>query len=161
MRFPGVTDLWQNLQELGFVLGRTLASVWHLVAAWLLLIAWIAWWLRGVNWRRAWGVLAQGAWLPLVAVAVAGALVWSQIAPASGTVLGVHVPNFWWQLGGVGLLAGLTLFCGYLQGVLGWTPEEVEIEPAHIEHDVHGHSHDPGHGHHGHAAEPTHVVDHH
>ncbi|HLJ96986.1 MAG TPA: hypothetical protein VKU02_27730 [Gemmataceae bacterium] len=97
---------------------------------WLVLIAWLAWWLWGVNWQQAWVVLAQGAWLPLVLLMVTGALVWSQLAPSACTFLGgVVVPNFWWQLGGVILLAAVTLFCGWLQGLFGWTPSVVSFDP--------------------------------
>jgi hypothetical protein len=48
------------------------------------------------------------------------------------------IPNFWWQLGGVGLLVGTALFCGWLQGVLGWTPEEIDLEPP-VHAAAHGH----------------------
>jgi hypothetical protein len=38
-------------------------------------------------------------------------------------------------------VALLTLFCGWLQGVLGWTPPEIELEPpaAPVGHHDHGH----------------------
>jgi hypothetical protein len=52
------------------------------------------------------------------------------------------VPNFLWQLGAVGALAAIALFCGWLQGYFGWTPEEVSVEPAPA---AHGHGHDHGH----------------
>jgi len=35
-----------------------------------------------------------------------------------------------WQLGGVGLLVAVTLLCGWLQGVFGWTPAEINLEPV-------------------------------
>ena len=39
------------------------------------------------------------------------------------------------------LLAALTLLCGWLQGLLGWTPAEVNLEPpVAVEH---GHGHGP------------------
>ena len=111
--------------------------------SWLLLIPWLAWWLWGVNWKRAWAVLAQGAWLPLLLLVIVTALVWSQMAPSDCTCLGfVAVPNFWWQLGGVSLLVAITLLCGWLQGVFDWTPAEVSLEPPeapamHHEHEHH------------------------
>ena len=109
---------------------------------WLLLIAWLAWWLWGVNWKNAWTVLAQGAWLPVLLLMIVSALVWSQIAPSDCSCLGfVRVANFWWQLGGVGLLVAVTLFCGWLQGVLGWTPSEISLEPPPAPALEHGHGH--------------------
>jgi hypothetical protein len=108
---------------------------------WLLLIAWLAWWLGGVNWNTAWAVLAEGAWLPVILIMIVGALVWSQIAPSDCACLGfITVPNFWWQLGGVSLLVAITLFCGWLQGVFGWTPVAVSLEPPEPTAE-HGHAH--------------------
>src|SRR5206468_12679263 len=107
---------------------------------WLLLIGWAAWWLWGVNWKQAWAVLALGAWLPVLLLMIASALVWSQIAPSDCSCLGfVTVPNFWWQLGGVGLLAAITLFCGWVQGVFGWAPAEIDLEPPPTADDGQGH----------------------
>jgi hypothetical protein len=78
--------------------------------------------------------------VPLVLILVVSALVWSQLAPSDCSCLGfITVPNFWWQLGGVGLLAAVTLFCGWLQGVFGWTPAEVELEPPMPAGHGHGH----------------------
>jgi hypothetical protein len=54
---------------------------------------------------------------------------------------GMVLANFWWQLGAVGLIAGSALFCGWLQGYFGWTPAEMELEPA-------VHAAEAGHGHH-------------
>lgn len=107
-----------------------------------LLIAWIAWWLLGVNWSKAWLVLAQGAWIAVVLVVVVSALVWSQIMPASKCLGFTSIPNFWWQLCLTSSIAGLALFCGWLQGYKGWTPIEISLEPpAPAPHDLH-------HGHH-------------
>jgi hypothetical protein len=72
---------------------------------------------------------------------VAGALAWSQLAPGPCNCLGfMTVPNFWWQLGDVGLLVILTLLCGWVQGAMGWQPAEIEIEPVAAAPD-HGHGH--------------------
>jgi hypothetical protein len=92
-----------------------------------------------VNWKKTWSVLAQGAWAPVVLLMVVGALVWSQISPTTAG------PNFWWQLGWVSVLAAVTLFCGWLQGVFGWTPAEINLDPPAAGH---GHDHGHGHGHH-------------
>src|SRR5262249_42972354 len=88
-----------------------------------LLIAWVAWWLRAVGWRKAWPVLARGGWAPLVLLMIVAALVWSRLAPSTYDDLGfVRIGNFWWQLGAVSLLAGVTLLCGWLQGLFHWAP---------------------------------------
>ena len=117
-------------------LGTLVLQLGELLAGWLLLIAWLGWWLCGVNWRKLWPVLAQGAWAPVVLLIVIGSLVWSQIAPSECSCLKiVSIPNFWWQLGEVSLLAASALLCGWLQGIIQWTPGEVSVEPA-----LHGHS---------------------
>jgi hypothetical protein len=129
-------ELIANLATLAYEL---LALAWHYV----LFIVWIAWWLWGVNWKRGWAFLGQGAWAPLVLLMLVSALVWSRIAPGRCDCLGiVSVPNFLWQLGYVSMLVAIALFCGWLQGVFHWSPAEINLEPP-----LHGHGgHDHGHG---------------
>jgi WD40 repeat protein len=92
------------------------------------LMAWIAWCLWGVNWDKTWPVLAQGGWIPLVLIAVGGAFVWSQVAPSDRSFPGLSlVPNFYWQLGSVAGLIAVALFCGWLQGIMGWTPAAIGL----------------------------------
>jgi hypothetical protein len=133
-------DILQTILDLLTSLSHLLYILLHLLLGWALLLAWAAWWLKGVNWSRAWPVLAQGAWVGVVLLAVLGALAWSQIAPGELNLGFTAVPNFWWQLGAVGFLVGGTLFLGWLQGILGWTPAEVALEPA-----ENGHSHEHPH----------------
>ena len=107
---------------------------------------WCAWWLWAVNWKKAWPVLAEGGWVPVVLLTLVSALAWSQIFPASCGCLGFPIPNFWWQLGSCAALACVALFCGWLQGRLGWGPADVSFEPP---AGHHGHAHGPGHHGHG------------
>jgi hypothetical protein len=138
-----VTELWDAIVQIGTGLSRLVLVLGQFALAWSLLIAWLAWWLLAVNWRRLWPVLAQGAWAPVLLLLVISAAVWSQIDPTDGYFLGfTSVPNFWWQLGDVLVLAALTLCCGWLQDQLGWTPAEVSLEPP--AEPAHGHDH----GHH-------------
>jgi hypothetical protein len=116
----------------------------------LLLIGWIAWWLLCVNWKKAWKVLAEGAWTGLVLLLLLTALVWSRIVPTTAILFGaIKIPNFWWQLGAASGLVLLALFCGWLQGVFGWTVLEVNVEPLpSVSHDDgHGHGANQGNGH--------------
>ena len=72
---------------------------------------------------------------------VLAALVWSALEPAQVSFFDVlTIGNFWWQLGAVGLVVGLALFCGWLQGIFGWAPAEVSLEPP-----VHAHASDHAH----------------
>jgi hypothetical protein len=139
------------LQTLGQQLVVLLSALWQLVLAlgelladqgpWALLLAWAAWWLWAVNWRRAKAVLAGGAWVAVVLILLIAARVWASVAPGDLTLFGfARVPNFWWQLGAVSLVMGVGLFFGWLQGVLGWTPPEIDLgPPAHesLGHDPH------------------------
>lgn len=142
-------QLGNTLWQLILVLGQLVVELGGLILVWSLLIAWLAWWLWAVNWRKVWPQLAAGGWAPVVLLVVMGALVWSSIAAS---------PNFWWQLGGAILLAASALFCGWLQGVFGWHPAEIEIGPT--AYAVPGHPHhevEAAHAHgHGEAAEPEH-----
>lgn len=136
-----------------------MADQWRmLVLGLLLLIAWVAWWLWGVNWVKAWDWLARGAWVAVVLLVILGALVLSQIASYPLNLRVAEVPNFWWQLGGTTILACIALFCGWLQGVMGWMPSEIPTYPPDATHDdARGHEHPVGtfHGHeHAHADEP-------
>jgi hypothetical protein len=125
-----VADLSATFAELIQVLLKLVTELLALGLHWSLLIAYVAWWLFGVNWSKAWPVLARGAWVPLTVFLVATAIVWSQMAPSDCTCLRVvTIKNFWWQLGDVGLLAAIALFCGWLQGVMHWAPAEISLEP--------------------------------
>lgn len=121
-----LVSLWQILVNLGVVVVGIIALGLH----WFALLAWLAWWLFGVNWRKVWPVLSGGGWVPLVLLMVIAAAGWAALQPVPCPCLGfATVPPFWWQLGGVSLLVAVTLFCGWLQGQLGWTPAEVSFEP--------------------------------
>jgi hypothetical protein len=137
-----VEDLAHSFVQLLIALGHVAGDLLALAAGWLLLIVWLVWWLWAVNWRRIWPVLAQGAWMPVVLLLVVAAIVWSQISPSTITLFGaVPLGNFWWQLGAVALLAGLALFCGWLQGVFGGVPPDINLEPPPPVTPEHGHSH--------------------
>jgi hypothetical protein len=142
-----VSDLWQKLGsqllDLGHTLGRMLYEANAAFPLWPLLLVWVAWWLLAVNWRKTWPVLARGGWAPVVLLVLMAALVWSRLAPATVPLYpGGVMPNFWWQLVVVGLLAASALFCGWLQGVVGRVPPEISYEPPAA--PAHGHDH----GHH-------------
>ena len=127
------------LLQIGVLLGRLLYPLLMWIVNWLPLLLWVAWWLWAADWKKIWPILGQGAWAPAVLLIIAAAMGWSQIAPSYCDCLGVRVPNFWWQLGACGLLAAIALFCGWVQGLLGWEPPEISFEPpAEVAHE-HGH----------------------
>ena len=132
-------DIWDSLWNLGVDLGALVAGVLALAMRWSLVIAWVVFWLWAVNWKKLWPVLAHGAWVPFVLLMVIAAIAWSRLDPTDCTCLGfVTVPNFWWHLGGVSLLMALTFLCGWVQGLFGWEPAELDLQAPVIT----PHSHD-------------------
>jgi hypothetical protein len=72
---------------------------------------------------------------------IVAALVWSQMVPSDCRCLGtITVANFWWQLEALALLVAATMFCGWLQGLFGWAPTEIDLDPPVVgHHAVHDH----------------------
>jgi len=115
-----LAQLLNILGSLATAVGELILWLGRLVFTNWLLIVWIAWWLWGVNWNKTWQVLARGAWVPVALLMVVTALVWSEMTQGAG---------FLWRFGEVCLVAAVTFFCGWLQGVFGWTPAEIDLEP--------------------------------
>jgi hypothetical protein len=156
-------ELWHTLQQLATVLGSLLVEVLALALRWSLAIAWAAWWLWAVDWRKLWPVLGQGAWAPVSLFALLGALVWALWFPSAYSLAGIgltdrEIPNFSWQLLAVAFLLGTAAFCGWVQRLYHWEPAEIVLEPV-GGHAMHGHDpHGDAHGasHHGSVDQHTH-----
>jgi hypothetical protein len=132
------------LKLTGEMLGQTFASFGPYLAVLLPVVAWCAWWLGGVNWKKCWPMLASGGWVPVVLLAGVAVLAWTKLRPGDVSWAGgVTIPHGWWQAGAVAGFVAAALFCGWLQGYFGWTPQEIAVEPP-----AHGHGHDHGDGHH-------------
>jgi hypothetical protein len=84
---------------------------------------WCAWCFFFVRWVDLWPVLARGGWVGVLVLGFLAALVWSSLFPRPMAGL----PNFYWQLGAVGLLVAIALLMGGLQGILGWSPAPVRL----------------------------------
>jgi hypothetical protein len=136
---PGI---WHSLTILFTTLVVLIMQLAALGFHWLLWIVWAAWCLWGVNWKKTRHVLALGGWAPAVLLMLLIAIIWSRLAttPLYGFA---WLPNFWWQLAYVSMLAAIAMFCGWLQGVFHWTPHQINLDPP-----AHGHGHDHAHGHH-------------
>jgi hypothetical protein len=137
-----MAEFWDTLGQLVTNLATLLGLLSTLAFRWALGIAWVAWWLFAVDWKKAWPVLARGAWAPVVLLVLVAALVWSRLDPSP-----TEPGDFWWRLGGVSLLVAMALVCGWLQGVFGIRPPEISVEPV-VAHGA-GHEHPVGtfHGH--------------
>lgn len=115
------------------LLSKMLEKLVQDAMGWSLLIVWLAWSLFGINWKKAWPVLAQGAWAPLGLALVLVAMAWSQMTPAA--------PHFWWKLAKIGFVVAASFFCGWVQGYFGWQPAEVNLEPLAPAANGHGNEH--------------------
>lgn len=108
------------------------------------LIAFVAWCLLAVNWRRAWPVLGNGGWVPLVLIGGMAAAVWAFVFPTPHILFGhITVPNGLWQLAAVAVLMCVALLCGWLQTRLGWYPPDISFTPP-APMPLHGHD-EPAH----------------
>jgi len=138
-----VVDIFNTLVQLVTAFLTLIVEIGALALRNVLLIAWVAWWLWGVNWNKAWAVLTRGGWVVVVLLTVLAAMAWAAIFPSTYEVFGLfQVANFWWQLAAVTVIVLLALFCGWVQGVFGWAPAEIELEPPVPHHDAHhGHAH--------------------
>jgi hypothetical protein len=135
-------SIWQTLLLLLQTLLTLVLQVSSLGLHWVVWIVLGAWCLWGVNWKKARHVLAGGGWAPALLLIFLIALVWSRLVVSQGPSF-LPLPNFWWQLCYVSILACIALFCGWLQSVFHWTPHDITFDPP-----AHGHGHDHGHGHH-------------
>ena len=135
-------SIWQTLVLLFHTIGTLLIQLSSLGLHWLVWIIWIAWCLWGVNWKKARHFLACGAWAPAILLVFLIAMVWSRIEPRACDCLGfAKLPNFWWQLGYVSMLAGVAMICGWLQSAFHWTPHDINLDPPAHGHGEHGHAH--------------------
>ncbi len=134
-------EVFLTLGQLFLLLGTLIVQILNLILQWSLILVWLAVALLAINWKNIWPTLAKGAWLPGVLLIIIASIVWASIAPSSCNCLGfMTVGNFWWQLGAVSLIATVTLLCGWLQGLLNWTPGEISFDPPPAE-DEFGHHH--------------------
>ena len=114
-----------------------LLSVLLMLLPWAL---WCVWWLFAVNWHKAWPMLADGGWAPVVLLMIVASLSWAMIDSRPCNCLGfMVVPNGWWQFGNVCTLTALAFVCGWLQGYFAWTPAEISVEPPLVAHEHHAH----------------------
>ncbi|MCS7166442.1 MAG: hypothetical protein RMI91_00685 [Gemmatales bacterium] len=140
-----MSELLEVLFDLITNFVRLLAVLATLALCYAWLLAWLAWWLWLVDWRRFWGALRQGAWLPLLmALAFVSYLAWSVGMPVPGErELGSLTP-----IALSLVLLGSVLLCGWLQTVFAWHPTEISLETEASmaqEHKHPGEEHGPHH----------------
>ena len=66
-----------DLARLLAVLGDMVRQLTQLLIAVLPWALWSAWWLFAVNWRKAWPMLAEGGWVPVVLLMIVASFAWA------------------------------------------------------------------------------------
>jgi len=110
--------LLENLAQLFGALWNLIYALLAGVLPWTPLLAWVVFWLFGVNWEKLRGVLLSGGWIGLVLLGIVMILVWGVVAPPeAGThsLLGLTVSNFVGKTVYVTMLFSIMLLCGSVQ----------------------------------------------
>ena len=147
-------ELLQSLLQLVSAVWDLLITLIVLARPWLPLIAWVAFWLFAVDWRRLGNVFWSGGWIGVVLIGIVWALVWGVVAPPETGrhyILVLSVSNFVGKIVYVAALLCIMLLCGAVQNsglVDPWVRFE-DDEPAPADHhpaDAHAH-HADAHAH--------------
>lgn len=152
-----MSELWNSLVQLFDALLHLVLSLGGLLVPFLPLVAWVAFWLFAVNWRKLSTVLRQGGWTGVALIGFVTILVWGLIAPppdGAHHILGLTLSNYYGKLVYVTTLVCIMLLCGSVQlsGALDCCVTFAEApadDHGHSNHGHSGHAHD-GHGDHGH-----------
>lgn len=147
-------ELWNSLVQLFDALLQLALSLGGLLVPFLPLIAWVAFWLFAVNWRKLSTVLRQGGWTGVALISFVTILVWGLVAPpADGAhhILGLTLSNYYGKLVYVTTLVCIMLLCGSVQLSGAFDCCVTFAEAPADDYGDHGHGHgDHGHGHDGH-----------
>ena len=155
-------EILTALLDLLLALGALCLAVGSSLLPWIPLLAWIAFWMLAVDWRRLRVVQLSGGILGLVLLGLVAVLVWAVIAPPAGgrhSLLGLEVTNLTGKLIYVTALIVIMQLCGAVQ-LSGCCDSLLSLElpesgaGGHEGHGVdHGHHesahHGDGHGGHG------------
>ena len=72
-----MVDILNTSIQLVVTLATLIVEIGSLALRHALVITWVAWWLWGVNWSKAWGALARGGWVGVVLLTLIAAATWS------------------------------------------------------------------------------------
>ena len=111
-------ELLQSLWGVVVALANLLVELLQFVTPWIPLLAWIAFWLCAVNWRKLYPILAKGGIIGVVFTGLMAILVWSSISvPEGGThsLFGLEVSNVVGKMIYVTSLIVIAFLCGSVQ----------------------------------------------
>ena len=140
--------VWDQFSALVLALAGLIVALIQALLPWTPLLAWIAFWLLAVNWRKLYPILMRGGLVGVILTALMTILVWSSLAEPEGGfhyLLGLKVNNIYGKLVYVTGLAVIAALCGTVQ-LSGScdafsrfeesSPPEENLHPAH--HDSAG-----------------------
>lgn len=142
--FADAGGLWDSLVSLFGALWGILISLLAIVAPFLPLAGWIAFWLFAVNWVKLREVMIEGGWIGVVLIGVVTVLVWGTVAPppdGDHYLLGLTVSNFVGKFIYVTILFCIMFLCGTVQ-LGGFLPACCQFHEGEAATDEHG---DDGH----------------
>lgn len=111
-------EVLQSLWNVVVAVAQLLLELVAFIAPWAPLIAWIAFWLLAVNWKKLYPILMDGGLVGVVLIALMAILVWSVISePADGYhhLYGLQVSNIVGKTVYVTCLTVIAFLCGTVQ----------------------------------------------
>ncbi|TWT56711.1 hypothetical protein KOR42_00650 [Thalassoglobus neptunius] len=111
-------ELLHSLWAVVVAVANLLVALVIFVAPWVPLLAWIAFWLCAVNWRRLYPVLMKGGMIGVVLIGLIAMLVWSMVSFPDGGVhrlYGLEVSNMVGKMVYVTSLTVIAFLCGSVQ----------------------------------------------
>lgn len=138
-------ELLQSLWAVVTAVAQLVVELIQFATPWIPLLAWIAFWLCAVNWRKLYPIIfEQGGWTGVVLTWFMAILVWSVIwIPEGGThnLYGLQVQNMTGKMVYVTSLFVIAFLCGTVQmsGTCGSLckfdePETVTPDVGHTHH---------------------------
>lgn len=113
-------QLLQSLWNVFVALAGLVVAIVQFLIPWTPLIAWVAFWLLAVNWKKLYPILspARGGWIGVLLTALMTILIWSSISiPADGMhhMYGLNLSNGVGKTVYVTGLIVIAAFCGNVQ----------------------------------------------
>jgi len=110
--------LFESLLQMFGAGWGVITSLAALITPWAPLLAWIAFWLFGVNWQKLRTVLLSGGGIAVILMGLVVILVWGSIAPPESGfhhILGLTLSNYFGKMVYVTTLIVIMVLCGLVQ----------------------------------------------
>ncbi len=108
-------QLFEALGDLIIALKDVVVELATIIAPWWPLIAWIAFWMLAVNWRKLYPVISSGGWIGLLLLWFTMILVWGVVDPKNHDFVVLQVSNFFGKMIYVTGLFVIMSLCGTVQ----------------------------------------------